>query len=72
MKIWHCSYYWSGGYGAYQQYEYIVIADTNEEASQMVMKACEEENDYKTQRKDWIVTEIPMEKGTHYISEKGT
>jgi hypothetical protein len=65
-KVWHCQYYWSGGWGAYQEYDVIAIAETKSRAHTWVVMQYPD-----TEPKDWSITEIPTDKdGTHYISSR--
>ena len=56
MNIFHVSYRWSGGWGAYQEYEFIVVAETADKAIGMALQ-----NNPRTEAsKDcWSATEIP-------------
>jgi len=65
FKVWHAQYSWRGGYGTFQEYDIIVIAETKERAHSWVVMEYQ-----KTSPKDWEVTEIPTNKdGTYFISE---
>ena len=56
MKVFHVSYHWSGGWGAYQEYEFIVVAETADKAIGMVVQS----NPNTVASKDcWYATEIP-------------
>ena len=63
MKIWHCSYDWYGSYGAYEQYECIVIAEIESKAIGMALMQYPDTNP-----SDWSAREIPFEEGVHQIS----
>jgi len=68
LRVFRASYYWHGSYGAYEEKEYIVIANTKEEALGIVLEA-----EAKTNAKNWEVTEIDIdEAGTIHINERGS
>ena len=66
FKVWHASYSWHGGWGAYQEYEVIVVAESASRAHTWVVM------EYKdTAPECWTINEIPTDKdGTHHISER--
>lgn len=66
MKAWHCSYYQSFGYGAYQEYDCIVVAEIQSKALGMALM-----NYPDTIAEHWSATEIPIDKeGVHEISSR--
>lgn len=68
MKIWHCSYRWSGGWGAYQEYEYVCVAETKERAIELAMKDTVE---FGKNIELWSATEVDASKeNACYISSQ--
>ena len=66
MKVWHCSYNWRGGWGAYQEYECIVIAEIKDKALGMALMQYPD-----TIPADWSAEEIPTDKELVYqVSER--
>ena len=66
MKIWKAFYHWSGGYGAYQCYYAVVVAETEQVALGLVL---EEYSD--TPAKGWSLSEIDSSiAAVHYITDK--
>lgn len=64
-KVWHCSYRWSGGYGAYEELEVIVVAEIKSKAIGMAVM-----EHSRTLPKCWSAEEIPLDReGVHWISE---
>lgn len=67
MKVWRAEYYWGGGYGAYQSYYAVVVAETKSVALGLVL---EEYAD--TDAEGWELSEIDTTAAeVHYITEKG-
>lgn len=60
MKLWHCQYRWYGGFGAYQFYDCISIADTSDKAIELAMGLCK----FGEPKENWTAEEIPMENNT--------
>jgi hypothetical protein len=56
MKIFHVSYQWCGGWGAYQEYEFIVVAETADKAIGMAVQF---NPNTETSKEWWSATEIP-------------
>lgn len=68
MKVWHCSYDWNGGWGAYQQYECIVIAEIKDKALGMALMHYAD-----TIPSRWEAVEIPTNKElVHHISSRSS
>jgi hypothetical protein len=68
MKAWHCRYRWHGGYGAYQDYDCIVIAEIKSKALGMALMEYPD-----TSPEDWEAEEIPLDKEyVHQVSSAGT
>ena len=66
MKAWHCSYSWYGSWGAYQEYECIVIAEIKDKALGMALMEYPDTNPT-----DWTASEISLtEQGVHHISSR--
>jgi hypothetical protein len=69
-KCFSVSYGWSGGYGAFQDYCWIVIAETKEKAIGM---ACQANPETSAAPDCWSAQEIPLsEQGVYYVSERGS
>ena len=66
-KVWHCTHDWRGGWGAYEENECVVIAETKSKAIGMALMAYPETNP-----QDWSATEIPLEEGVHHISSRSS
>lgn len=56
MKLWSCSYYQSWGYGAYEDIECIINAETKEVALGLALEKYKE-----TDTKYWFVEELVLE-----------
>ena len=64
MKVYIASYYWSGRYGAYQEYNYVIIAETKEVALGLAL-----ESNKESQWENWVIEEIDTENaGVHYVT----
>ncbi len=64
MKVWHCSYAWSGSFGNYQDYNCVVVAEIKSKALGMALMAYP-----NTLPEDWTAEEIPTDKElVHHIS----
>ena len=64
MKIWHCSYRWDGHYGAFQEYECIVVAEIESKALGLALMEYPDTNP-----QDWSAVEIPTDKDyVHHVS----
>lgn len=67
MKIFKCSYEWRGGYGAYQQYEYVVVTSCGSAALGLCLEAQPD-----TKAADWEIKEINVsQEEAHFISSDG-
>lgn len=67
MKVFRASYSWSGRYGAFEDSEYIVVANTENEALGMALevKPC-------SGGQNWDIIEIDTTKECiHFITERG-
>jgi hypothetical protein len=65
-KVWHCNYSWYGGYGAYQEYDCVVIAEIESKALGMALMKYED-----TVPDCWTATEIPIDKElVRHINER--
>ena len=70
MKIWHCSYDWHGGWGAYQTYEIVCVAETKERAIELAMKSAGE---FGSNKNDWSAEEMfnnINEESAYYVSSR--
>lgn len=68
LRVWQCSYSWSGGWGAFQDYEVVVVAEIESKAIGMAVQEFKE-----TDPKLWKAFEIPTDKeGVHFISERSS
>lgn len=75
MKVFHASYYWSGGYGAWDEYHLVVFATNEAEALGLALQARPE-----SKATEWVIEEmLPTEAGdtsgitgVHFISSDGT
>jgi len=56
MKTFHVSYRWFGGWGAYREYEFVVVAETADKAIGMAVQSYLET---ETSKEWWSATEIP-------------
>ena len=66
MRFWLANYDWSGGYGAYEEKRYVVVAETKEVALGLVLEA-----EPETTAPLWDITEISNEKAeAHYVSSR--
>ena len=68
LRAYHCKYDWHGGWGAYQTYDLIVVAESREKA----LEACMSYGSFNSTRdaRYWEINEIPMHKPeTIYVSE---
>ena len=67
MKVYKASYYQSFNYGAYQEHERIVVANSENEALGLVL-----EDEQNTLAKHWDIEEIDItQAGVTYISDRG-
>lgn len=67
-KVWHAEYDWRGGWGAYEEKQCVVVAETKSAALGWVLM---EHKD--TDGADWTITEIKTsEAGVTYISSRSS
>ena len=66
-KVWHCRYDWSGGWGAYQEYQCVVIAEIESKALGMALMEYPD-----TSPQWWSAHEIPLKEGVHHISSQSS
>jgi hypothetical protein len=64
MKIYIASYYRSYGLGAYDEYEYVIFANTEQEALGLALEA-----QPLTRTVGWEITEIDSSTQTHLITQ---
>jgi hypothetical protein len=67
FKVWHCNYNWQGSYGAYQEYDCVVVAEIKDKALGMALMAYPD-----THAQDWTATEIPLEEDVHHITGRSS
>jgi hypothetical protein len=68
LAIFHASYYWSGGYGAYDEANYVIVANSINEALGFALEA-----EPDTKANDWAIIEIDATKaGATHISERSS
>lgn len=66
MNIYHASYYMSYGYGAFDEYECLIVANTEAEALGFALEA-----EPNTKAAGWSITEIDISvAGSHYLSSR--
>ncbi len=68
MKVFKCSYDWHGGWGAYQEYEYIVVTSCASAALGLCL-----ESEPETVASLWEIKEVDTSKEkAHYISSRSS
>ena len=66
LKVWKVSYYWNGGWGAYQTYEYVCVAENETQAIELAISDSGEKD-----RTNWYATEINVDKAeAHQINQQ--
>lgn len=66
MKFWHAEYDYHGGYGAFDEKQYAVVAETKEVALGLVLMV-----EPTTKASEWEITEIDSTKAcAHFISSR--
>lgn len=64
MKVFDATYAWQGGWGAYEYRDYVIIANTKEEALGLALEA-----ELNTKAENWLINEINTSlPKAHYIS----
>ncbi len=64
MKIYHVFYSERGSWGYYVEYEYVVVAESPQEAIDLAERNADDAKDPTS----WHAEEIPFERGATYIS----
>lgn len=59
MNTYHCSYSWTGGWGAFQEYDAIVIAETESVALGLLLEAYSD-----TSACDWSIEKVDTNHNT--------
>ncbi len=68
MNIYQASYFMQYGHGAYDEYEYVVVANTESEALGLALEA-----EHSTKGEGWSITELGSSIPTaHYMSSRSS
>ena len=68
MKVWIASYNWHGSWGAFQEYEAVVVGETKEVALGLIL-----EEFPNTDASIWAINEIDTNTAkAHYISQRSS